>query len=666
MYCLIILLCKLILSFECDLCRGSNSNKGGNGKRKRTLVNASKKKRPPHIPLESSASASRVAPTTSRVAPTSRVDPASRSTTPVPPAPTPPNASATVSTPQEETIASANVGRKVATSNKGKKQKSLDATWKVMRKFVNDQGEKKAACTICHKVLAADPKKNGTSSCTYHALSCQRKLEARLSITQNEGQQETLSFQPSSGRLSSDKPWVFNQRAIVVALAEIIIIDELPFRFVEHDGFTGFMIICCPKARLKEFFKNSCAGRVSITTDTWTSVQNLNYMCITAHYVGKDWKLHKKIINFTKITSHKGDDIGAKLAECLEEWGLKNVFTVTLDNASTNDVACTFLKEKLETWGTSFRSGRYLHVRCVAHIVNLVVNDGLNEIGMSVKRVRQAVRWLRSSGSREAKFHAQVTAQNVQSKRMVSLDCQTRWNSTFLMLDTALVYERVFTVLDAIDPTFKEDLFAIGTPTTEDWKLVRNLTKFLKFFHRMTKTASGTKYCTVHLFLGELTRLYNHLSKASSGSDQHLAGVAWNMKAKVEKYWDVSEGENVKMNKILYIALLFDPRHKMQMLEHCFELMYGALRGQQLKMLVKEELVKMFDMYRDALTAREGEQVQGSVAVRPMNTEEDEDYDDTFAGYDLQHKVIGNRAELDKYLDDAREGAGDVTEDLIY
>ncbi|CAN1782969.1 Zinc finger BED domain-containing protein RICESLEEPER 2 [Linum perenne] len=105
------------------------------------------------------------------------------------------------------------------------------------------------------------------------------------------------------------------------------------------------MIICCPdfkipcrktirsecfkifllsKARLKEFFKDSCAGRVSITTDTWTSVQNLNYMCITTHYVGKYWKLHKKIINFTKITSQKGDDIGAKLAECLEEWVLRN------------------------------------------------------------------------------------------------------------------------------------------------------------------------------------------------------------------------------------------------------------------------------------------------------------------------------------------------------
>ncbi|CAN1285997.1 Putative AC transposase [Linum perenne] len=47
-----------------------------------------------------------------------------------------------------------------------------------------------------------------------------------------------------------------------------------------------------------------------------------------------------------------------------------------------------------------------------------------------------------------------------------------------------------------------------------------------------------------------------------------------------------------------------------------------------------------------------------------MNTEENEDYDDTFVGYDLQHKEIGNRAELDKYLDDACEGAGDVTEEF--
>ncbi|CAN1787415.1 hypothetical protein LINPERHAP1_LOCUS17641 [Linum perenne] len=131
------------------------------------------------------------------------------------------------------------------------------------------------------------------SSLTYHAKRCQNKLEEKLRLAKSDKNQETLSFQPSSSGLSSSGPWVFNQRAILVALVEMIIIDELPFRFVEHDGFRRFIVVSCPsfripsmktirvecfniflhsKARLKEFLIESCVSRVSITKETWTSV----------------------------------------------------------------------------------------------------------------------------------------------------------------------------------------------------------------------------------------------------------------------------------------------------------------------------------------------------------------------------------------------------------
>ncbi|CAN1841802.1 hypothetical protein LINPERHAP1_LOCUS36625 [Linum perenne] len=122
--------------------------------------------------------------------------------------------------------------------------------WTVMRRFVDDQGMRKAECTICMKVLAADSKKNGTSSLSYHARACQRKLGAKLSKAASEGKQATLSFQPSSSEIYSSKVWIFNQRACVVALAEMIIIDELPFRFVEHAGFIRFVVVCCPDFRI--------------------------------------------------------------------------------------------------------------------------------------------------------------------------------------------------------------------------------------------------------------------------------------------------------------------------------------------------------------------------------------------------------------------------------
>ena len=34
---------------------------------------------------------------------------------------------------------------------------------------------------------------------------------------------------------------------------------------------------------------------------------------------------------------------------------------------------------------------KYVHIRCVAHILNLVVNEGLKELNTSIKRVQEVV-----------------------------------------------------------------------------------------------------------------------------------------------------------------------------------------------------------------------------------------------------------------------------------
>ena len=56
-------------------------------------------------------------------------------------------------------------------------------------------------------------------------------------------------------------------------------------------------------------------------------------MCLTVH----DWKLNKRILNFCPISSHKGDELGKAVEKYLIEWEIKNVFTITVDNASSND-----------------------------------------------------------------------------------------------------------------------------------------------------------------------------------------------------------------------------------------------------------------------------------------------------------------------------------------
>ena len=54
----------------------------------------------------------------------------------------------------------------------------------------------------------------------------------------------------------------------------------------------------------------------------------------------------RKLYLFVPVTSHKGEYIAKALESCLLEWGLKNIFSITLDNASANDTAVGFFKKK--------------------------------------------------------------------------------------------------------------------------------------------------------------------------------------------------------------------------------------------------------------------------------------------------------------------------------
>ena len=59
-------------------------------------------------------------------------------------------------------------------------------------------------------------------------------------------------------------------------------------------------------------------------------------MCVPAHFDDNDSRLQKRVLNFSPVSSHRGNDIGKSLEMCLLEWGINNVLTITLDNASSS------------------------------------------------------------------------------------------------------------------------------------------------------------------------------------------------------------------------------------------------------------------------------------------------------------------------------------------
>ncbi|XP_062158668.1 protein neprosin-like [Alnus glutinosa] len=131
----------------------------------------------------------------------------------------------------------------------------------------------------------------------------------------------------------------YSEKVIREALCEMIIVDEMPFMTLEGKGFQKLLRVLEPRFKVpsrytvmkdcvklyirdKNILKNTfftTGQRVCLTTDTWTSIQNMNYMCITGDFIDTNWKYHKRILAFRQVADHKGQTIARELEECLVE-----------------------------------------------------------------------------------------------------------------------------------------------------------------------------------------------------------------------------------------------------------------------------------------------------------------------------------------------------------
>ena len=73
--------------------------------------------------------------------------------------------------------------------------------------------------------------------------------------------------------------------------------------------------------------------------------------------------------------------------------------------------------------------GKFFHVRCCAHILNLLVQEGFHEILQIIDNVRESIKFLNQSEMRLKTFDEIASRLQLKSRKLV-IDCSTRWNST--------------------------------------------------------------------------------------------------------------------------------------------------------------------------------------------------------------------------------------------
>ncbi|CAM8929371.1 unnamed protein product [Rhodiola kirilowii] len=485
----------------------------------------------------------------------------------------------------------------------------------------------RAKCNYCAKDFSCNTYGNGTSTLQRHIDNVCKKYPGRVKI--NDGQQKLTSTGRSGAKeLVTVK---LSDQGCREAAVKMIVMDELPFSFIAKEGFRYFCryavpdwhvpsrrVICkqflkmyaAEKAKLTKELKGHC---LCLTTDTWTSVQNINYMVVTAHFVDSAWKMQKRILSFKVIPNHRGESIGCLLEDCLLEWGVDRVLTISVDNASANKVAIDYIRERMLGWQIApLVSGIYLHIKCFAHILNLIVRAGLLIMGNSVGSIRNAVRYVRSSGARLQQFKKCMEKEKVECKKVCILDVPTRWNSTYLMLSTALELRKAFDRLAREEGTkyrgyfeededleFEEDLVLglgevnltgdasnaaegtqarkkgkrkrVGPPVTHDWEKAETFVRFLKIFYDVTmrisastKPTSWKAFHDIVCIRAEIDGLFPR-EGMSTGSETEmiLMDMAVSMKSKYEKYFATLED----CNQLLLIALVLNPRYKLRNFE---------------------------------------------------------------------------------------------------
>ncbi|KAJ1690301.1 hypothetical protein LUZ63_014456 [Rhynchospora breviuscula] len=140
-------------------------------------------------------------------------------------------------------------------------------------------------------------------------------------------------------------------------------------------------------------------------------------------------------------------------------------------------------------------------------------------------------------------------------------DVETRWNSTYLMLDLALQLKQAINRYALSDNNFNM------CPNDVDWEHVEALICHLKVFYDVTNKLSGTKYTTLNIFFPEYCEVYLTIKKMSQSAYPFVVDMSKEMFYKWNKYWKVA-------SILLAIGCVLDPRCKLDVVEYYFRMMH--------------------------------------------------------------------------------------------
>lgn len=332
--------------------------------------------------------------------------------------------------------------------------------------------------------------------------------------------------------------------AVVNFLAE----TGTAFRVVGQPSFKKLMNIANPKIKLKDprtYSRMTSAKAdeiskditdiietvkddlysVAFTTDLWTSRALHSFICLTVHFIDKNWKLHRYTPYIKPFPGrHTGVNIALELDSMIEDLGLKkdSIFLYAVNDNAANMKLGIRLSENL------------LQYFCDIHTLQLGVHNTFNEVeGMRkvLKCCKTLATFTHQSPLNNDALEEAAKSLNIPFRKLKNPG-DTRWDSQHdTMVSVLHLREAIKKLCDENDDWSDKAIDRAG------WKLLEGAVEILKPIKDTVKAFEGEKEPTMHRVLERLYTNHYLLNKFINNRNncQYGIGFARSLKRNLEK-----------------------------------------------------------------------------------------------------------------------------------
>ncbi|KAL7601046.1 hypothetical protein Lser_V15G23937 [Lactuca serriola] len=495
-----------------------------------------------------------------------------------------------------------------------KRRKKKSIVWEFFTIVNVGEGVRKACCKHCKQLFSygKGSKVSGTSHLKRHIAKGGCPVALR---DQNHDPLNPLAVTPTvntpkrryrtTTSTATAAPYTaFNPATCRQEMARMIILHDYPLEMVEHPGFMAFVRNLNPGFEIGNFgrIQGDCGatylkekeriwnliegmpGNISLTLDLWNSSHTTGYVFVTGQFIDSDWKMHRKLLNVVMEPYPDSDSaFSHAVSACLSDWNIEGkLFSITI-NQPVSDSGLDSLRNLISEKNPNVLNGQLLLTDCLARSLTFIAHCAINAGQETVKKVRDCVKYVKTSESLEEKFVALKQQLQVMSTKSLSLDDQTQWNTTYEMLVSASELKEVFSCLDTLEPDYDK------IPTLEDWKVIDNLCTYLKLLYNTANLLTSSSIPTTNMFFHEAWKIQLELARASTSEDDVISNMTKPIQENFDKYWN-------NCCLVLAIAVVMDPRFKMKLVEFSFTKIYGEKAVSYIN-TVDEGIHELFSKY---------------------------------------------------------------------